>query len=209
VGAVETRPLWAEDLTDLARLFNTGRNTRRCWCMSFCTTRRQFALGWLSGANRRRFEDLAGASSTPMGVLAWQAGEPVGWCACGPRSRYAVSVDGRSSLLRSRLGGDDDEVWLVACLFVSAGHRGRGVTYALVRAAVELARREGALAIEGWPSASAGGRSGDAFVGREKVFDEAGFTSVDRPNADRVIMRLELRDSGTSVYREGVGDPTC
>lgn len=81
------------------------------------------------------------------------------------------------------------------CLFVRAGRRGQGVTHALVRAAVELACREGASAIEGWPLAGSERRSDDAFVGREQVFEDLGFSCVERPSPERVIMRLELRGS--------------
>ena len=38
-------------------------------------------------------------------------------------------------------------VWLLPCLFVRVGHRARGITYALVQAAVDLARDQGASAI--------------------------------------------------------------
>ena len=51
------------------------------WCMAFCVTRSQFAAGWLNGGNQRRFGAMAAASSTPMGILASRAAEPVGWCA--------------------------------------------------------------------------------------------------------------------------------
>jgi hypothetical protein len=99
VGAdVDTRPVGPDDLADLARLFESQRNTRRCWCMAFCESRSQFAVGWLNGGNRDRFETMVMAGGPPMGILASVAGEPVGWCACGPRSRYAVpSADEASS----------------------------------------------------------------------------------------------------------------
>jgi GNAT superfamily N-acetyltransferase len=77
--------------------------------------------------------------------------------------------------------------------FVRAGRRGQGVSHALVRAAVELARREGASTIEGWPLAGSERRSGDAFLGREQVFEDLGFNCVERPSPERVIRRLELR----------------
>ena len=56
--------------------------------------------------------------------------------------------------MRNRTRDEDEIVWLLPCLFVRAGRRGQGVTHALVRAAVELAGREGASAIEGWPDPS-------------------------------------------------------
>jgi GNAT superfamily N-acetyltransferase len=192
---IDTRPVGPKDLPDLARLFESQRTTRRCWCMAFCVTRSQFAAGWLNGGNQRRFGAVAAASSTPMGVLASRSAEPVGWCACGPRSRYVAAATPRSKIMRNRARDEDEIVWLLPCVFVRAGRRGQGVTHALVRAAVELARCEGASAIEGWPLAGSELRSGDAFLGREQVFEDLGFSCVDRPSPERVIMRLELRGS--------------
>ena len=60
---VDTRPVGPKDLPDLARLFESQRTTRHCWCMAFCVTRSQFAAGWLNGGNQRRFGTLAAASS--------------------------------------------------------------------------------------------------------------------------------------------------
>jgi GNAT superfamily N-acetyltransferase len=194
--AIDTRPVGPADLADLARLFQSQRSTRHCWCMAFCTTRSQFAIGWFGGGNRHRFEAMARADAAPMGVLASVAGEPVGWCACGPRSRYAVATSGRSTIRSGRARDEDRSVWLVPCLFVRADRRGQGITYALVGAAVELARSEGASAIEGWPLAGPDRQSADAFLGREKVFEDLGFHCVERPTPQRAIMRLALRDLG-------------
>lgn len=160
--------------------------------MAFCESRAQFALGWLTGGNRRRFEAMASGSGPPMGIVASMSGTPVGWCACGPRSRYAVANGGRSSLLQGLERQEDESVWLLPCLFVRAENRDQGVTYRLIRAAVELARREGACAIEGWPTPGSGRRSSEGFVGRESVFEALGFRCVARPSPQRVIMRLEL-----------------
>lgn len=189
---VNTRAVGLKDMPVLARLFESQRNTRRCWCMAFCLTRSQFAAGWLTGGNQRKFSAMAATSSTPMGILASQAAEPVGWCACGPRSRYVAATNPRNKIMQNRARDEDEIVWLLPCLFVRADRRGQGVTHALIRAAVELARSEGASAIEAWPLAESERRSGDAFLGREQVFNELGFHCVERPSPVRVIMRLEL-----------------
>ena len=200
-GPVETRPVGPDDLTELAELFESQRNSRHCWCMTFCVTRREFAVGWLNGGNQRRFATMASVSATPMGVLASDAGKAIGWCACGPRSRYIAATSPRSEIMRNRAPAEDETVWLLPCVFVRAGHRGQGVSHALVSAAVALARREGAAAIEGWPLADTVQRSADAFVGREQMFADLGFRCVDRPTAERVIMRLAL--SAQTPHDEG------
>ena len=76
--------------------------------MAFCASRPQFALRWLTGGNRRRFEAMASGIGPPMGILASMSGGPVGWCACGPRSRYAVADGGRSSLLQGLERKEDE-----------------------------------------------------------------------------------------------------
>lgn len=187
-----TRPVGPAELPDLARLFDQQRTTRRCWCTAFCSTGTQFALGWLHDGNRRRFAAMAGATSVPMGVLASAAGAPVGWGACGPRTRYTAAMGGRSSLLASRARDEDASVWLLPCLLVHRDARGRGVTTALVRAATDLAREHGATALEAWPLAASVDRPAEAFLGREELFAGLGFVAVDRPLPDRVVMRLEL-----------------
>lgn len=190
---MDFRPVRADNADDVADLFEGDRSTRHCWCTAFCTSGRQFALGWFGGGNRRHFGDLAAVNRHPMGVLALLAGEPVGWCACGPRSRYTAAINGRSQLLRSRPREEDDLVWLIACLFVDARHRGRGIPHALIAPAVELARREGAIAVEGWPNTSSAPPTADVFLGRELVFRAQGFERVERPTPRRSIVRLDLR----------------
>ena len=83
-------------------------------------------------------------------------------------------------------------MWLLPCLFVRAEHRGRGVSHVLIDAAVSLARRQGAVALEAWPLAGSERRSVDAFVGREQLFAELGFRCVGRPVPGRTIMRVDL-----------------
>jgi len=186
------------DHLDLARrFFSVQRSTRHCWCTAFCSTGRQFAAGWYGGGNRRRFEALAGTERDPMGLLALRGGEPVGWCACGPRSRYLAAIAGRSGLLAARPREEDQHVWLVACIVVRPDHRGSDVVGTLVRAAVSQARESGASAIEAWPLAVGVRRPGELHVGREGVFARSGFRCAQRPNAERAIMRFDL--SGGSM----------
>jgi len=177
-------------LDDLADLFGTNGTTRGCWCMFFLVTNREFNSGW-GPPNRAAFEEFATAADTPAGLLAYSGGEPVGWCAAGPRSRYARAL--RSTVLKGRSADEDDDVWLVPCFFVRRDARRSGVTRELLAAAVQLARQHGATAVEGFPLAH-GDRhpSGEAYLGVEAVFESCGFTAVARPTARRVIMRRDL-----------------
>jgi GNAT superfamily N-acetyltransferase len=162
--------------------------------MAFCTTRVGFALGWLTGGNRRRFESVARSDTSPMGVLAYAVGQPVGWCACGPRRRYIGASGDRGRLVVDPSPDQDEVVWFVACLFVRKDWRGRGVTHELVRAAVDLAASSGAVAIEAWPQATSTRRVSENFLGRQEMFEQLGFHLVSSLAPGRCIVRRELAE---------------
>jgi len=134
----------------------------------------------------------ASRGSEALGLLAYRDQEAVGWCAAGPRTRYARAL--RSPILKGRDEVEDSRVWLVPCFYVRRDARKGGVTRALLEGAAALARKHGAHAIEGFPLAGDRRRStGEAFVGVEPLFAACGFTAVARPSASRVIMRRDLR----------------
>jgi GNAT superfamily N-acetyltransferase len=184
------RPLRPNRLADLAVLFGTSKTTNDCYCMCFMVSARECQDGWGAG-NRRGFELRARHDPTPLGLLAYRDGEPVGWCAAGPRDRYARAL--RSSVLKARDPDEDADVWLVSCFYVRRDARRLGVTRALLDAAVSLARAQGATAVEGFPLAGDRRRStGEAFVGVEPLFASCGFSPVARPTPARVVMRRDL-----------------
>jgi hypothetical protein len=187
----EVHPVSAGRLDDLADLFGSNGTTRGCWCMYFIAGRDEFSTDWGVG-NRMRFEELAGASTEPMGLLAYVNGAPAAWCAAGPRSRYPRTIGPRAKILAGRDPGEDDDVWLVPCFFVRVGERGAGLTTALLEQAVELAVAHGAPAIEGFPRAAGQPPSPDDYLGHEEVFTACGFRPVDRPTPRRVVMRRDL-----------------
>jgi GNAT superfamily N-acetyltransferase len=185
---MEIHPLTAARCADAEELFGSNPSTRGCWCMFFVLGTAQAHAGWGEG-NRRAFVELA-AGDPPGGVLAYDGRTPVGWCAAGPRSRYRRG--GRSPILADRDPPEDGSVWLVPCFFVRSGARRRGITRDLLTAAVDLARRHGATAVEGWPLAGDGPHRTDRYLGTEPLFAACGFTPVARPSPRRVVMRLDL-----------------
>jgi GNAT superfamily N-acetyltransferase len=187
---VEIYPLTAERLPDLAELFETNGVTRGCWCMFFLLTGEEFGKGW-RGGNRVRFEQFAAGQDPPAGLIAYRDGEPVGWCAMGPRSRYPRAL--RSPVLKGRDPDEDGDVWLVPCFFVRRTARRAGLTRALLAAAVEHAQRYGASAVEGFPLAGDLRRPpAEAYFGVEPVFASCGFATVARPTPNRVVVRRVL-----------------
>jgi GNAT superfamily N-acetyltransferase len=89
---------------------------------------------------------------------------------------------------------DEDGLWSVTCFVVRVGHRRQGVAAALLRGAVDLARRHGARIVEGYPvdpSVRATGSSG-LYQGPLSMYLHAGFTEVVRPSESRSIVRLTV-----------------
>jgi GNAT superfamily N-acetyltransferase len=183
---------------DVERLFGARGACAGCWCMWPRLRGAEFARGRGAG-HRRALRRLVSGGARP-GIIAYRGGEPVGWCAIAPREHYV-------RLERSRVMARVDErpVWSVVCFFVAPEGRRSGVTTALLRAAVDHARRRGATIVEGYPLDTGGKRLADAFAwfGLASAFRRAGFKEVARRSKTRPIMRCVMRAPG-----RGAGDRT-
>ena len=176
-------------IDDLETLFGSDEKAGRCWCMWFLIKVADFHAARGDG-NREAFQRLVDAEPHPMGLIAYLDDHPVGWCAVGPRARYARAV--KALTLRNREGGDDD-VWFVPCFFIHPDHRGAGIASALLDSAVAHAFAAGAVAVEGFPLAGDRRRSSgsDFQTGVEPLFAAADFAPHHRPSQNRVVMRRD------------------
>ena len=179
---------------DLAKLFGSEKIANDCWCMWFIIPVKDFHAAGSDG-NRASFCNLLAKSEHTPGLLAYQDAEPVGWCAVGPRSRYARAL--KTPTYRGGEAESDADIWLVPCLFVRKDVRRRGVSQALLEAAVDLAKQNGATAVEGFPFSGSKKRSGDIQVGSEPLFAACGFDVIRTPSPGRVVMRRELKKDQT------------
>ena len=174
------RPLTPDLWPDLEDLFGPLGACNGCWCMY-----------WRIGADykRRPREDNKAAfretveEGPPPGLLAFDGKLAVGWCQVTPRDALPL-IDGAWRLRRV----DDKPVWSLSCLYVRKGFRRRGVTGALISAALDMARKAGAPALEAYPfdatlSPSATG------TGYASTFARLGFKTVARRTPPRPIMR--------------------
>lgn len=135
----------------------------------------------------------------PIGVLAYEGDEVVGWAAVARRAETTFADN------RTIPHVDDLDVWSVWCIRVRPGHRGKGISHSLLAGAVEFARSQGAPAIEGYPVDSRGAKVDltMAYVGTCALFERAGFrraadTSSVLNGFPRVLMRLDLRSPLTT-----------
>lgn len=190
---MDVYPLTPDRLDDLADLFATGVATRNCWCMWFISPPAEVRAGWNTGGNRAAFATLAQHAEPPLGLIAYEGETPVGWLATGPRSRYPNAIGPRAKILKGRDPAEDDDVWLLPCFYVRVGHRRKGVTAALIEAAVEQGVAHRAKALEGFPIADDYPKSQDDYVGKQRRFAECGFERVAQPSPRRVVMRRQLQ----------------
>lgn len=139
--------------------------------------------------NKRAFARLV-KSGQAHGVLAFAGEEPVGWCSIDARADYKALETKRS------LKTDwDADTWSVTCFFIRREWRGQGVGGKLLRAAVELARKQGARRIEGYPVKPYQDRMPGAFAwtGLPQMFERQRFRPLPDPPGKRPIYVRNLR----------------
>ena len=177
-------PVTPERWGDFEALFGERGACGGCWCMWWRLKRSEFEKQ--KGAkNKRTMKKIVESGEVP-GILAYADGQPVGWCAVGPRESYPVLQ--RSPTLKPV---DDQPVWSITCFFVAKPYRRRGVSGELLKAAVAYARKRGARIIEGYPVEPKKGQLPDAFawIGLPSTFERAGFVEVLRRSPTRPIMQ--------------------
>lgn len=184
---IETRELQRGDWNLVETLFGARGGCGGCWCMAWRSPLAGQAYKARQGdPNREDFQRLV-RKGVAHGALAFHDETPVGWCSIGPRADFPALQ--RSRVLRTDW---NEKTWSVTCFLVRKEHRGRGVGVALLREAIEVARRHGAQAIEGYP-AKTNTQLPAAFVwtGTPSIFERAGFDRISARGA-RPIYRLAL-----------------
>jgi GNAT superfamily N-acetyltransferase len=188
VPTLDVRPLTPELWPDFERLFGERGACAGCWCMWWRLTRSEFDKR-KGEKNRRSMKKLVESGEVP-GLLAYSGDDPVAWCSVAPREDF-------KSLARSRILApvDDSPVWSVVCFFVRKDFRNRGVTRALLSAAVEYVRGRGGTIVEGYPVEPRNGVTAPVFVftGIASAFRRAGFREVARRSPTRPVMRRRIR----------------
>jgi GNAT superfamily N-acetyltransferase len=180
------QPLTPDRWPALENLFGEHGAVNRCWCMY-----------WRIGndyrnrprdANKAAFCELV-KRGPPPGLLAFDADLAVGWCQLTPRDALPW-LDRTWRLKRV----DDVPVWSLSCLYVCKGYRKRGVTSALIAAALDAAKGAGAPALEAYPL-DADLTPSASHTGYASTFTRAGFKIVARHVPPRPIMRYDLQKS--------------
>ena len=176
------RPLTPDLWPALEDLFGAKGADNGCWCMY-----------WRVGAAYRGQREKNKAAlrkivkrGPPPGLLAFDGDKAVGWCQLTPRAALP-HLDRDWRLKRV----DDVPVWSISCFYVRSGYRGKGVTAALIKEAVKLAKRARAPALEAYPRDAE--KTPGAFTGFASTFAKAGFKTIARHTPPRPIMRHDLK----------------
>jgi GNAT superfamily N-acetyltransferase len=178
-GKLTIRPLTAARVDDV-KTVTRGTWGATCWDLfPRFTAAQQRELGVAGGpraeAKRREvLAKLARRRKNSAGLVAYADGEPVGFLSLGPRTDFSRIANSRATP-----PVDDVKAWVVPCLTVRRGYRGRGVAIAMLRAALDYAGERGAAAVEGYPRALSTRTNDDfAFIGTEAMFRKAGYRKV-------------------------------
>jgi len=178
VGELAFRAVDRGTWPDFAALFESRGGPAYCWCMAW---RPMDATARGTAPARRAAMEALVDANVPVGILAYHEGAPVGWCSVAPRESYRP------------LGGPDGEeegIWSLACFFLRREWRGRGHAAALLDAAIDFARSEGARFLEAYPFDP--DSPSYRFMGFVDLFRRAGFSVVGRAGTRRHVMRLSL-----------------
>ena len=199
---LEFHPLTPKRLRDLASLFEQGGDPKWCWCASFRVRGMDFTKA-RPADNRAVLEKAARTDARKgraPGIIAYRDGEAIGWVSLSPREDFERL---EHSKVLARV--DEKPVWSIVCFVVGRRARGQGVGNALLAAAIDYARDHGATMLEAYPTDAADGRipSANAYMGTLSMFERAGFTEVERRQANssvrpRPIVRRAIRPSRSS-----------
>ncbi|HUR61317.1 MAG TPA: GNAT family N-acetyltransferase [Candidatus Thermoplasmatota archaeon] len=170
-GGLAVHPVTAARWHDMEALFEAKGSPHYCWCVPY-----RFADAHTFDKAQRK-EAMQGLiqAGTPVGVLAYQGGEPVGWCSVAPRPTYAKLERSRTMPLAEM---DAASTWAVLCFFVARPGRGGGVALRLLEGGVAYAKANGALAVEGYPWDTMGISS--THRGHSSWFHAAGFRKEEK-----------------------------
>ena len=181
------KPLTPATWPDFLVLFAEHGPQNGCWCM-YWRIRREDCHHQFGEGNKLAFQAVVDSGRVP-GILAYLAGQPVGWCAIAPREEFAV-LDRSPTLKRV----DDQPVWSITCFFVGKAFRRRGLTASLIQAALDYARQQGAEIVEAYPLRTEITKllPYERFMGSESTFARLGFQVVARRSDRRPVMRFYL-----------------
>jgi len=170
----------------LLKLFGEKGACGGCWCMTWRLVSKEYEKS-KGDRNRELLYQLA-KNKEPLGVIAFEDRNPIGWCSISPREKL---IRLENSRLFKRI--DDTPVWSITCMFIKKEYRKKGISSLLIKEASLYAFLKGAKAIEAYPLISTKNKMIPdvfAYYGLVNAFKKAGFKKIKKASENRLIMRL-------------------
>lgn len=177
-AALTFKPVTASTVGDFEALFGAKGGPNWCWCMAWRATSDEIKHAKGPQRHEQMLDRIK--RKVPVGLLAYAAGEPVGWVSLAPKKTFRG------------LGGvqDIDRVWSITCLFVPRTRRGQGLSAQLIAGAVAYARKRKARLVEAYPVDP--DSPSYRHMGFVPAFERAGFSPAGREGTRRHVMQLVL-----------------
>ncbi|MFI7062168.1 GNAT family N-acetyltransferase [Kribbella sp. NPDC050124] len=185
---VDVRAAGPDSWQDVAGVMGERGDPARCFCQYFRLRGKQWNSATQT-SNRSDLREQVCHSDIPPGVLAYDDGAPVGWCAVAPRTAYPRVI--ASPNWRT----DQPDAWVITCFVVPVGHRRQGIAGDLALGAAAFAQSYGASHVEACAvdvDKVDRTSSADLYRGPLTVFLSAGFTEINRTSERWVLVRKNL-----------------
>ena len=191
IDGFDVQPFTPDRWNDFETVLGTS-GIGGCWCTYWVhTSSKAWGEGCAGGkaaGNKAFFLDIV-RNGRPPGLIAYESGEPIGWCRVMARSRLPGLANSRH--FKTQL--DITHTWSLSCFVVRTKHRGRGITTVLTKAAIEFARANGAEVLEVYPTDTEERKSPSiVYTGIASTFKRLGFVEVQRRAPNKPMMRLSL-----------------
>ena len=188
LSSITYEPLSKKTWPLFVQLFGERGACGNCWCMYFRLKKADFVAGKQDEGNKNSMKELVWAGK-PTGILAIYDGLAIGWCAFAPRPDHLKL---ESSRVHKPI--DDMPVWSVTCFFIDKRFRRMGVSVAMLKGVIEIAREKKIQVIEAYPTIPTQEELPDSFawIGLYKSFERAGFRIVDHTSKSRPMVRYYL-----------------
>uniref|UniRef100_A0A2A4Z1P9 GNAT family N-acetyltransferase n=1 Tax=OCS116 cluster bacterium TaxID=2030921 RepID=A0A2A4Z1P9_9PROT len=172
------RPVDMTNWPDFEALMESKGAPHNCWCTAWLNVETQNKKAEKSEKKASMKQRID--SGTPVGLLAYANGKPIGWCAVAPRQSYKP------------LGGDEtkQQVWSIVCFFIKRDFRGQGLSKLFIAQAIDFASRHGAKYVEAYPVAKTS--PSYRFMGFIPTFEKAKFEFVKNAGTRRHVMLKRL-----------------
>ena len=152
--------------------------------MAYRLSKKEFEENKYAG-NKKRLHQLV-KRNEPVGLLAIEKKEAIGWISMAPREQFARLENSR---VHKRI--DDEKVWSITCFFIKKEFRNQGLSLQLLEAAKSFAIKNKIKTLEAYPVKPYADKMPDAFAwtGIYSTFERAGFRVVSEASKSKPMMR--------------------